>query len=300
MSTAEYIAKRYLTKDGGSKKRKKKQKVRENLEIQDDDSADLWAAEENTQEKEALLYGNAVQNDILANDTVRISESIDVKPLGGWKPVGERAIANSVPAVSEDLADQDAKPKYGLVTGKEIAEKTRRERLLEQQRLNAISEEELQKSQKTVYRDATGRRVDIQLIRREASQRLEEERRKELEKKRQQQGEVQLAEQQRLQEELEKMKTAPLARYADDKELNETLRRRSRWNDPAASFLKNKPTGPSSTYQGYAPPNRFDILPGHMWDGVVRGNGFENRWFQRRNELQSREFEAYKWSVEDM
>jgi pre-mRNA-splicing factor CWC26 len=88
-----------------------------------------------------------------------------------------------------------------------------------------------------------------------------------------------------------------LARYADDKDLNEELKEQERWNDPAAAFLTKKKAGTSKTgrplYQGAAPPNRFGIRPGHKWDGVDRGNGFEAKWFQAQNRKQERQAMAY-------
>lgn len=30
-------------------------------------------------------------------------------------------------------------------------------------------------------------------------------------------------------------------------------------------------------------PNRYNIKPGFRWDGVIRGNGFENKYLQEQN-----------------
>jgi pre-mRNA-splicing factor CWC26 len=66
------------------------------------------------------------------------------------------------------------------------------------------------------------------------------------------------------------------------------LRRRERWDDPLSSSttrLKAEPTEsnrPVCRFQ--APSNRFGILPGYRWDGVIRGNDYERRWFERSNE----------------
>ncbi|KAK9711587.1 Pre-mRNA-splicing factor cwc26 [Basidiobolus ranarum] len=94
----------------------------------------------------------------------------------------------------------------------------------------------------------------------------------------------------------------PLARYKDDADLNEELKNRDRWNDPAVGFLtkskKSKTKWP--VYQGPAPTNRFGIRPGYRWDGVDRSNGFEEKYFQRKYSKNSQAEEAHKWSTEDM
>jgi len=102
---------------------------------------------------------------------------------------------------------------------------------------------------------------------------------------------------------LEKQKTQGFARYADDKDLNEDMKAQDRWNDPAAAFLTKKTSkGPRKPqYSGPPPPpNRFGIKPGYRWDGVDRGNGFENKLFQHTNERKRRGAESYQWGAEDM
>lgn len=97
-------------------------------------------------------------------------------------------------------------------------------------------------------------------------------------------GLVQREEEQARKKRMEEEKFKPLARYKDDEELNEELKDRDRWNDPAAMFLtgvkKSKKTAPKfPLYQGNFPPNRYNIRPGYRWDGVDRSNGFEKDYF---------------------
>jgi pre-mRNA-splicing factor CWC26 len=58
--------------------------------------------------------------------------------------------------------------------------------------------------------------------------------------------------------------------------------------------LKPRYNGPAG------PPNRFNIVPGHNWDGVDRSSGFEKKLFESKNAKKAMEEEAYKWSVSDM
>lgn len=54
------------------------------------------------------------------------------------------------------------------------------------------------------------------------------------------------------------------------------------WNDPMKRWENTSATGLlSCKYDG--PPNRYNIRPGFRWDGVIRGNGFENRYLQEIN-----------------
>ncbi|KAF9123690.1 Pre-mRNA-splicing factor cwc26 [Mortierella sp. 14UC] len=157
----------------------------------------------------------------------------------------------------------------------------------------------------TVYRDARGRKVDRVQEKMEA----QEAARKEIEKQERQmewgKGLVQReAEEEKKRREQEE-KHKPMARYKDDKDMNEELKERDRWNDPAAMFLsgtkKSKKSAPKfPLYQGNFPSNRFNIRPGFRWDGVDRSTGFEKDYIQRMNTRKNNAHEAHMWSVEDM
>jgi len=116
----------------------------------------------------------------------------------------------------------------------------------------------------------------------------------------------------RLEEEARLM-SEPLARYDIDPSLDEELRKQDRWGDPFSQL----PTGPqtaggSESSKGShaaasrpkcrfpGPLNRFGIMPGYRWDGVVRGNGFEDRFLSEKNRKKLEETESYKWSMEDI
>ena len=93
------------------------------------------------------------------------------------------------------------------------------------------------------------------------------------------QGLVQAANANLENEKLKAMKDTSLSRYADDEELNQQLKDKDLFEDPAASFLTKKKRNSRSIHQstsvsglpvytgGYA-PNRFNIAPGYRWDGV--------------------------------
>ncbi|KAL4900871.1 hypothetical protein BDW74DRAFT_161240, partial [Aspergillus multicolor] len=116
-------------------------------------------------------------------------------------------------------------------------------------------------------------------------------------------GDVQRAEREERRAALEEARVMPLARRADDEDLNEELRAQSRWNDPAAQFLTKGSGGAKSRtgkplYQGAFQPNRYGIRPGHRWDGVDRSNGFEKEWFAARNKKGRMEALEYEWQMD--
>ncbi|CAG0913394.1 unnamed protein product [Notodromas monacha] len=104
----------------------------------------------------------------------------------------------------------------------------------------------------------------------------------------------------------------PLARYADDEDLERQLKEQERADDPMLEYVRRKKmekfkeANPNYVERPkYKPPpqppiNRFNVWPGYRWDGVDRSNGFENEFFAKQASRKAGESEAYKWSTEDM
>lgn len=148
--------------------------------------------------------------------------------------------------------------------------------------------------QQTVYRDRSGRRINVDeedaAVR--AAEQEAEQRRKERETWGQ--GLVQRQAREKETAELDSIRRSKIERRADDRDLNQHLRNQERSDDPALAFItKKRPKGPQAPkYKGPYPPNRFNIAPGYRWDGVDRSNGFEKMLFQRRNTLARQGAEA--------
>ncbi|KAF8178572.1 Pre-mRNA-splicing factor of RES complex-domain-containing protein [Mycena galopus ATCC 62051] len=168
--------------------------------------------------------------------------------------------------------------------------------------INATAEE-IALAQETVYRDASGKKINTKAARAEAARLKREREEKEAQKMEWGKGLVQRDEAEKRRQELEAQRGKKFARHADDADLNEELKAKELWNDPAAQFLtKKRAKGPRKPeYTGPPPPpNRFGIKPGYRWDGVDRGNGFEKKWFQSINQKKRKGLESYQWSAEDM
>jgi pre-mRNA-splicing factor CWC26 len=160
----------------------------------------------------------------------------------------------------------------------------------------------------TIYRDASGRIINVAMKRQEARKKAEEEERKKREEADQARGEVQLQMRDERRRDLEEAKYLSVARSADDREMNDELKEKQRWNDPAAGFLtepkmsisgsKSKGSG-KPTYQGAFEPNRYGLRPGYRWDGVDRGKGFEKKWFAARNKRKEITDLQYAWQMDE-
>ncbi|CAO1616948.1 unnamed protein product [Parajaminaea phylloscopi] len=316
--------------DGPTRKKKKKRKRAEgaddtattaSLRVRDDE--DSWKRDEDEdgadgavsvgQETSKSRFAKSSWADIAGEDTPAPPDPEEqpqiVGGTGASDALREAQQAISVADQPEEAAAGPSKPRAGLRTKEQVrAERLAREEAqrAEERALAAkgsgdgdgdgsVETEDdraARLAQTTVYRDASGRRIDVETE--DAAIRAEEERqrRREAEKKDWNRGQKQLQEQRRREQDLRQVESEGVARYATDGRMNEALRAVERADDPALAFLTKKRTqGPRlPTYQGpRPPPNRFGISPGYRWDGVDRGNGFEKRFFEAQGARQRRE-----------
>ncbi len=122
-------------------------------------------------------------------------------------------------------------------------------------------------------------------------------------------GLVQRHEREKAAQELAHMSNTPFARTADDTELDHKRKYAIRDGDPMAAYMASKqkdeetllPISSSFSSKGSgkpmykgppAPQNRFNIGPGYRWDGIPRGNGFEEKVLLAQMQLNGKGQEA--------
>ncbi|XP_071553994.1 uncharacterized protein [Temnothorax nylanderi] len=194
----------------------------------------------------------------------------------------------------------------GFQAAKALREETEAIKRQEAEHFKKLSKEITGEGQATIVRDKTGRKRNLEA---EAAEKREEEKKqREINEKYAKWGKglKQVVDhEEKLKNDLYEM-NKPLARYADDEDLEKQLRERMREFDPMEEYLKQKqikegkrkPDPPQ--YHGSYAPNRFGIKPGHRWDGVDRSNGYEKKWFESQNAKVALQEDAYKWSTADM
>lgn len=349
-----YLATRYLTADPkpSTKKRKRKQQPPgggdEGLLITDDaDSA--WARPSNADDDdgvEASVAGTSAE--------FRKTKKSSWKVVGGAPPTNAAATITAIPPQQQDgaqpqtqqqrdeaaadailssaaaesrsgggtnAADDDEAPAIlmtdgthaGLQTAATVSAQLERRRRAERAEFEATSKKH--QEAETVYRDATGRRVDLAWKRAEARRALDEAAERDEAARRELRGAVQEREMAARREALEEAKTMTVARGADDERLNEELRGVRRWGDTMAEFVGEgggggggkgeakgggkRMKGRRPVYQGAAQPNRYGIRPGYRWDGVDRGNGFEAERFKAINRRERNKGLEYSWQMDE-
>ncbi|WFC98495.1 Pre-mRNA-splicing factor cwc26 [Malassezia yamatoensis] len=326
---SDAVLKKYAGESNKKKRRKRTYDNADTLVIRDDTST--WPADEEPADEVDTEIAPSV------SEGVELSLKRTIKSTG-WNNVrkGEESIASetmeqsTLPSDSlenlkqaslekparEPLTEQEEPlssdafaPKAGLMSGAQLrAQREARERAeqaeLERDARNSSKEpQEDELQSETVYRDASGRRINLE----EEQARIREEQAraklKDAERATWNQGLVQRRERESKRQELHSMAKEGVVRHANDDRMNEAMRQKTHWDDPAKGFLshRSKARTRRPRYEGPPPPpNRFNIQPGYRWDGVDRGNGFERRLFLKINSNQRLRSEFQMWSAEDM
>ncbi|KAH0551235.1 hypothetical protein GP486_007458 [Trichoglossum hirsutum] len=335
MPLADYLAKNYLTADPVKKKSTKRKARKESGLIITDDDAPGWGNEEVKDDDDddgpltgEYRIGNTLHTHqlmpymhLVSGNSTEFRKS--KKPA--WQTVGaptpqdsdqaaaDAIITASVAEQSHQARDPEDAPAVvplmesgahaGLQTAEQVTAAVNKKRAEELRRFHEQDASELGHSTETIYRDASGRIINVAMKRAEARRRAAEEEAAANAAVEAQKGAVQLAARAQRRQDLAEAKLLPVARYADDEALNDELKSRERWNDPAAAFLSSKKEGRSVTgkplYGGPAAPNRYGIRPGHRWDGVDRGNGFEAEYFAAQNRRRNHSQLEYAWQMDE-
>lgn len=324
MPLADYLAKNYLNASpapgSSTKKRKRKQpkQASSGLIIADDDALGWTSqpAEADEDDGRPLTLGTGSAEFRKAKKsswkTVGVPAPKDSEQDAADRIINEAAAENAAamqvdeaPVVEEDVGvvKMGDGTHAGLQTAADVTRQMEKRKREEREAWEREAGKHGKGSEETVYRDATGRRIDISMRRAAAAKEADEKARKEREEKELQKGEVQLAEREKRKEELEEARFMTVARTVDDEDMNRELREVERWNDPAAQFLSKKEKGMSRSgkplYKGAAAPNRYGIRPGHRWDGVDRGNGWEAERFKALNKVSRNKGLEYTWQMDE-
>ncbi|KAF2828754.1 hypothetical protein CC86DRAFT_392934 [Ophiobolus disseminans] len=328
MSLADYLAKNYLTADSDKKSKKRKRKNRDGGLVIDDDDNLGWkkTADEDDEDAPTVVGGGTLRKTKKKSksDGAAMWTAVGVAaPSHAQQVAADEAAADAIiastaadrekAAEAEDEAPEmvdtegvlrmESGVKAGLQTAAEVAADMKKKQDEEKRKAEEAAKEMGGAAQETIYRDASGRIINVAMKRAEARKKAEDEERKKLEKEKAARGDVQNAAAAQRKQQLQDAKTMTIARYANDEELNDELKERGHWNDPASGFLRKKKAGRSITgkplYQGAFQPNRYGIRPGHRWDGVDRGNGFESQWFNSRNRKANVEKLEYQWQQDE-
>lgn len=191
----------------------------------------------------------------------------------------------------------------GLQSASQVTAQLQRQQASDHARFLQDGDEHSGRNAETIYRDASGRIINIAMKRAEARSKAASDAAAAAAALEAQKGDVQRAARSQARADLAEAKFLPVARHADDEAMNEEMRERERWNDPAAGFLKKKDAGKSVTgkplYAGPAMPNRYGIRPGWRWDGVDRGNGFEKEYFRAANRRRNMKDLDYAWQMDE-
>ncbi|KAH6889113.1 Pre-mRNA-splicing factor of RES complex-domain-containing protein [Thelonectria olida] len=322
-----YLAERYLVADPKPSKKRKRKRGAESagLLITDDDDSTWANTKKDDQDEDAPVTVTGKSADFRKakkNNWKSIGDAENDTPKDDSAAAADAIIASAAAENDAAMGADDempvvedegnvAKMSDGTHAGLQSAATVSAQLKRRQQEELADFERHRKsaKEQETVYRDATGRRIDISMKRAEARRAAAAAEEKERAAVDALKGDVQVQAAQKRREQLEDAKLMKFARTADDEEMNEELKEQERWNDPMMQFLaekkakdgagKGKKSKRRPVYTGAAPPNRYGIKPGYRWDGVDRGNGFEAERFKAINRRERNKGLDYSWQMDD-
>lgn len=277
MSLSDYLSKNYLSSDKSKRKKKGSSGKTKKLIIDDGTANTIKRAEKST---------TAAAQITTPKDSLPSSRAASK----GWTVVGTEEVLIDSPMSEDQRPTMASGAKAGLQTGADVAAQIRAKEQKELKILEQMAKDNAGAESETVYRDASGRKVDMKTrVEERKREREEQEREKERKKRDLNMGLVQKLELEQRKKRLDEAKDGALAGYADDAERNEELKRKAMEDDPMASFIPLKENKYVSVtgrklYKGSYPENRFGIAPGHRWDGVNRSNGFEQMYFKKQVE----------------
>lgn len=226
------------TTEKKKKKRKADTTTTASSMLVDDDPG--WVGESSKRNDEEEDFAEAA----VAKD--RSFKKRRVEEGSGWATIraGEKEKSPPIPADEQPTVFVEEESEQPFTGGLLTTAQLRKALPQSQQKQEELTKEEEEAAQETVYRDASGRKIDTKAARAEAARKKREREEKEAKKMEWGKGLVQRQENDERKRQLEKNKSLPFARHADDKDLNEELKAKDRWNDPAAAFLTVSPFTP--------------------------------------------------------
>lgn len=239
-----YLAEKYMSGPKAdailSRAAPKKKKKKRNMEdatsttagpsfIKDDDAIG-WGMDQTKDEDDD--FADAV----VAEDRSFKKRKTATSDKSSWITIQEGEKEEPTPADEQPMVvDTEEQPSLGgLMTASKLRKMMPSSRVATQESATA---EEIAQAQETVYRDSSGKRRDTKAERAAAARAKREREEKEAQKMEWGKGLVQKEEEEKRRRELEKQRGTAFARHADDKELNEEMKSKELWNDPAAAFL---------------------------------------------------------------